>query len=70
MTDDDDAKKATKFILSMIKAAPSTYIDIQLSEQEKLAQKERRFSDLRLIRLGKNIKEYVDSELDERIRDL
>jgi hypothetical protein len=70
MTDDDDAKRVTKFVLSMIKAVPSTLIDIDLSEQEKLAQKEQRFNDLRWIRSEKSIKKHVDSILDDLISSI
>lgn len=67
---EDDAKKWTKFALSTIKTISSTLIDIELSEQEKLAQEERRFDDLMLIRLGQSIKKHADFALDNWIVNL
>jgi len=69
MTEDDD-KKWTKFALSTIKTISSTLIDIELSEQEKLAQEQRRFDDLILIRVGQSIKKHVDFALDNWIVNL
>ncbi|MCJ7631971.1 hypothetical protein MUP77_06205 [Candidatus Bathyarchaeota archaeon] len=67
---EDDTKKWTKFALSTIKTISSTLIDIELSEQEKLAQGERRFDDLMLIRLGQSIKKHADFALDNWIVNL
>lgn len=67
---DDGSKVWAKIGLTILKAVPSVVIDIGLSEQEKLAQKEHRVNDLRLIQLGKNIKKDVDSALDEWIDNL
>lgn len=67
---DDDSKVWTKIGLLLLKAGPSIASDVWLSEQEKLAQKEHRVNDLRLIQLGKSIKKDVDSALNERILNL
>jgi len=67
---DDDLKFLGKIGLFVLKTIPSVVIDIKLSEQEKLAQKENRLNDWRLIQLGKNIKKDVDSALDEYIVNL
>jgi hypothetical protein len=67
---DDGTKKWTKCILSVIKTVISTGVDIKLSEQEKLAQEERRFDDLMLIRLGQSVKKHADFALDNWIVNL
>jgi hypothetical protein len=59
-----------KIGLLVLKDIPSNAIGVELSEQEKLAQKEHRLNDLRLIRLGKGIKQELDSALDEWILNL
>jgi hypothetical protein len=70
MNDDDVNKGWTKFALSVIKTISSTLVDIELSEQEKLAQEARRFDDLMLIRLGQSIKKHADCALDNWIVNL
>ena len=67
---DDESKFWVKISLTILKVVPSVAIDIKLSEEEKLAQKEHRINDLRWLRLGKSIKKDVDSALDEWILNL
>lgn len=67
MSDEDNFKKWAKIGLLILKDIPFDAIDVELSEQEKLARKEHRVNDLRLIQLGKNIKKDVDSSLDDLI---
>jgi hypothetical protein len=70
MNEDDSTKKWTKCVLSVIKTIISTGVDIELSEQEKLAQEERRFDDLLLIRLGQSVKKHADFAIDNWIVSL
>ncbi len=70
MNEDDGTKKWTKCVLSVIHAIISTGVDIKLSEQEKLAQEERRFDDVLLIRLGQSVKKHADFAIDSWIGHL
>jgi hypothetical protein len=67
MSDDENNKIWTKIFFAVVKTVPSMLIDAELSKQEALAQKEQRFNDLDLIRLGKSIKKTADSALDQLI---
>lgn len=67
MSDNEDNKIWEKIFFTIAKTVPSMLIDAELSKQEALAQKEQRFNDLELIRLGKCIKKTVDSTLDQLI---
>jgi hypothetical protein len=69
-SEEENGKFWAKVGLLCLKAGPSIASDVWLSEQEKLAQKEHRVNDLRLIQLGKSIKKDVDSALDEWIVNL
>jgi hypothetical protein len=59
-----------KLFFALLKTGLSYGIDVELNEQERMAEKEGRLNDLKWINLVRNIKRDVEPAIDDWIVNL